>query len=64
MSFEWAEEKFLTVDESDATVMQVIAHPGLSEQQVAQACDQMDRGPEVLGAWRTAVRTGISSEAR
>jgi hypothetical protein len=64
ISFEWADEHYLTVDESNAQVIEVLAHPGLSERQIDQACQQLDGyGQQVKAAWRAAVARGTTPSA-
>jgi len=49
----WDGEPALQVEQADGRVV-VVAHPGLSEAQVAYACGELgDLGPAVLAAWRT-----------
>lgn len=65
IQWEWANEPFLSVDESDPARIEVIAHPGLSDKQVAQACQELDgSGQLVLHAWRAAVARGTTPSAR
>ena len=65
IAWQWADEPFLSVDESDPARIEVIAHPGLSERQVAQACQQLDGyGQIVLEAWRAAVARGTTPSAK
>lgn len=64
VSFEWADEEFLSVDGSDAERITVIAHPGLSDAQVLRACEELDgHGQLVLDAWRAAVARGTTPSA-
>ena len=52
---EWDVDPQLTVNETGAAV-EVIADPGLSQDQVAAACASLDEhGPAVLRAWHEAV---------
>lgn len=65
VTLEWADEPFLTIDESDPERVEVIAHPGLSDKQVARACQELDGyGQLVLQAWRAAVARGTTPSAR
>lgn len=51
----WSEPPSLRV-ESTETGLRVIAHPGLSEAQVREACSRLDGdGERVLRAWQLAV---------
>jgi hypothetical protein len=62
--FEWADEHFLTVDESNPQAIEVTAHPGLSETQIDQACGELDGyGQQVKAAWRAAVARGTTPSA-
>jgi len=62
--FEWADELFLTVDQANAQVIDVLAHPALSETQIDQACIELDGyGQEVKAAWRAAVAKGTMPSA-
>lgn len=63
--FEWADEPFLSIDQSSPQVIDVIAHPGLSEQQVDHACGELDGfGGHVKAAWQQAVARGTTPSAR
>lgn len=56
---DWNEQRSLVVHYQGQSV-HVVAHPELSESQVAAACRQLgEAGPSVLHAWREAV--GLSS---
>jgi len=62
--FEWADEHYLTIDQSDPQEIDVVAHPGLSEVQIDQACRELDGyGQAVKAAWRAAVARGTMPSA-
>lgn len=61
---EWADEPYLTVDESDPHAIEVVVHPGLSESQVDCACRELDGyGAQVKAAWQEAVARGTTPSA-
>lgn len=63
--FEWADEPFLSIDQSDPQVVHVTAHPGLSEKQVDHACGELDGyGHHVKAAWQEVVARGTTPSAR
>ena len=64
-SFEWADEPFLSIDQLGPQTIDVVAHPGLSDKQVDQACEQLDGyGHHVKSAWQQAVARGTTPSAR
>ena len=55
VDLEWSEPPALRVESLDDGY-RVVAHPGLSEAQVREACDRLDGiGDRVFDAWRGAV---------
>ena len=55
VALEWGVDPQLTVSETEAGI-DVIADPGLSQEQVTAACASLDEhGPAVLRAWHEAV---------
>lgn len=64
-TFEWADEPFLSIDQSGPQTIDVVAHPGLSEKQVDLACSRLDGyGHHVKSAWQQAVARGTTPSAR
>ena len=64
VTWDWGEEPFLIVDASDPDRIDVLAHPGLSEKQVARACQDLDGyGQLVMHSWRAAVARGTTPSA-
>jgi hypothetical protein len=55
VTLEWSDEPSVVVDRGNP-VISVRAHPGLSEAQVRQACQELGaEGPLVLAAWQRVV---------
>jgi hypothetical protein len=55
VDLQWSEPPALRVEATDEG-LRVIAHPGLSEAQVREACNQLDGdGDRVFRAWQGAV---------